>query len=459
MIELVRISNAPIIHQGMCESLGDNINGPSVVERPDWAPGPGRFLLWFSHHKGQHIRFAHADDLAGPWQIHSPGVLHLGQTPLAQTRPATGQPAWAAAAGQDGLYPHLASPDVWVDETARRFRMIFHGLAESGEQVWELTELQSPSDADRLPDSEIEETRVLSCPNCAAQVEFDPNTHAAECPFCATPVVTDTGTHRHIKPRGLLPFELDESNARIALIEWLGSLWFAPNSLKKYAEAGRPLAGIYLPHYTYDAVGDADYHGQRGDAYYVTRTRTVMVDGKPQQQTYQERKIRWSNVSGKVRHAFDDVLVQASDTMGATKGGAEYGGRSWDLAALEPYRREYLAGFRAEAPGVSLEDGYNRAESIMEQMLIRDIKFDIGGDRQRVHDIQTQMGNLTFKHVLLPVWLAAYKYRGRTFRFVVNCRTCRVQGERPYSAVKITFAVVLGLILAAGIGYYMAQNQ
>jgi hypothetical protein len=95
----------------------------------------------------------------------------------------------------------------------------------------------------------------------------------------------------------------------------------------------------------------------------------------------------------------------------------------------------------------------------MDRMIERDVKFDIGGDRQRVHDIQTQMGTLTFKHVLLPVWLAAYKYRGRTFRFVVNGRTGRVQGERPYSALKITFAVIAALLVAAAIGYGIARNQ
>ena len=61
-------------------------------------------------------------------------------------------------------------------------------------------------DRDRLPSQEMEETRVSKCPNCAAQVEFDPGVHAAECPFCATPVVADTGRNRHIKPKGLLAF-------------------------------------------------------------------------------------------------------------------------------------------------------------------------------------------------------------------------------------------------------------
>ena len=61
----------------------------------------------------------------------------------------------------------------------------------------------------RLPQAEMEETRVVTCPNCGAETELNPAVHAAECPFCATPVVTDTGISRHIKPSGLLPFALD----------------------------------------------------------------------------------------------------------------------------------------------------------------------------------------------------------------------------------------------------------
>ncbi|MEM7190080.1 MAG: primosomal protein N' (replication factor Y) - superfamily II helicase [Pseudomonadota bacterium] len=328
----------------------------------------------------------------------------------------------------------------------------------TGPQIEELDYHAAINDA--LSDAQIEETATIKCPGCAAEVSLDAATLADDCPFCATPLAREEQhTHRHPKPQGVLPFAFDEREARGKMSKWLGSLWFAPSSLKKYAEAGRPLSGVYLPHYTYDAIGDADYTGQRGDAYYVTRTRTVMVDGKAQQETYQERRIRWSPASGHVRHAFDDVLVQASDTMGPSKDAAEYGGRSWDLAALEPYRTDYLAGFRAEAPSVGLEDGYNRAEQLMEQMLVRDVKFDIGGDEQRITSMTSRYSEITFKHVLLPVWLASYRWNNKPFRVVVNGRTGQVAGERPYSAWKIAFAVVLGLAVAAGIGYIIAISQ
>lgn len=305
---------------------------------------------------------------------------------------------------------------------------------------------------ERLADADIEETRVNACPNCGAQTEFDPDIHAAECPFCATPVVTGTGTHRHIKPRGVLPFALDEAEARKAVFAWLGGLWFAPNGLKDYARKGRRMNGIYVPYWTFDADTKSSYTGQRGTHYY--ETRTVMRDGKRKQ--VRVRKTRWRPASGRVARFFDDILVLASRSLPKTY---TDGLEPWDLSALEPYNPEYLAGFRAEGYQVELTDGFAEARAYMDRMIRRDVKYDIGGDAQRVTSVDTTVSDVTFKHILLPVWLAAYKYRGNTYRFVVNGRTGRVQGERPYSAWKIGFAVLAGLVLALIAGFVIANSQ
>ena len=306
--------------------------------------------------------------------------------------------------------------------------------------------------ANQLSEEEIEKTRVSTCPNCGAVTEFDADMHAAECPFCATPVVGGTGTHRHIKPRGLLPFAMDETAALAALAYWLGSLWFAPNGLMDYARKGRKMNGIYVPYWTFDADTKSQYSGQRGTHYY--ENRTVMRDDKAKQ--VRVRKTRWRPASGRVGRFFDDVLVLASKSLPK-----KYtdGLKPWDLSALEPYKPDYLAGFRAEGYQVELTDSFTEARDFMDRMILRDVKYDIGGDEQRVTDVDTDVADVTFKHILLPVWLAAYKYRGRAFRFVVNGRTGRVQGEQPYSAWKITFAVLLGLIVALIAGYVIANNQ
>jgi DNA-directed RNA polymerase subunit RPC12/RpoP len=300
-----------------------------------------------------------------------------------------------------------------------------------------------------LPIQDMEVTRVSSCPNCGAEVEFDPEAHSAECPFCATPVVKGTGENRHIKPRALLPFQLSEDAARDAMIAWLGRLWFAPNGVQEYARKGRRMQGIYVPYWTFDADTKSRYRGERGTVYY--ETRRVMRDGKMTTQRVQ--KVRWRPASGRVARFFDDVLVLASTSLPKSYTEAL---PPWDLSALEPYRPEFIAGFRAEAYTVDLDQGFGEARAIMDRQIHRDVKFDIGGDRQRVHNVETEVSAVTFKHILLPVWMAAYKFRGKTYRFVVNGQTGRVQGERPYSAWKIALAVIAGLVVAAAFGYVAA---
>ena len=305
---------------------------------------------------------------------------------------------------------------------------------------------------DQLPAQEMEEVRSTTCTSCGAQVELGADTHAAECPFCASPVVTDTGAHRHIKPRALLPFALDEATARRAMTDWLGRLWFAPNGLQDYARKGRRMEGIYVPYWTFDADTKSTYRGERGTVYY--ESQTIVRDGK--RQTVQVPKIRWAPASGRVARFFDDVLVLASTSLPKRFTEAL---EPWDLAALVPYSPEYLAGFRAEGYRVELEQGFVEARVRMDAIIARDVRFDIGGDRQQIHEIDTEVSDVTFKHILLPVWLAAYKYRGETYRFVVNGRTGRVQGERPWSAWKIAVAVVFGALIAGAVGYLIALEQ
>ncbi|MEM6740250.1 MAG: primosomal protein N' (replication factor Y) - superfamily II helicase [Pseudomonadota bacterium] len=306
--------------------------------------------------------------------------------------------------------------------------------------------------AQRLPEAEIEETRVLDCSNCGAQVAFEPEVHAAECPFCATPVVTDTGVHRHIKPKGVLPFQFDEPAAHDAMEAWFGKLWFAPNGLQDYARKGRPMSGIYVPYWTFDADTKSRYAGERGTVYYVTRT--VTVNGK--RQTRQVAKVRWTPKRGRVARFFDDVLVLGARSLPKRFADAL---PPWDLGALEPYSPQYLAGFRAEGYTVELRDAFVDARAQMDRIIERDVRFDIGGDRQRVHHVETDVSDVTFKHILLPVWTAAYRYRGESYRCLVNGQTGRVQGERPYSVWKIAFAVLLGLLVAGALGYLWAVNE
>ena len=106
-MQVKRFSANPIIIPSLDESIGANINGPSLLRVPDWLPNPlGRFYLYFAHHQGESIRLAYADELVGPWSVYSPGTLRLEQTPC---------------------YNHIASPDLHIDNDNRRILMYYHG--------------------------------------------------------------------------------------------------------------------------------------------------------------------------------------------------------------------------------------------------------------------------------------------------------------------------------------------
>jgi hypothetical protein len=131
----------------------------------------------------------------------------------------------------------------------------------------------------------------------------------------------------------------------------------------------------------------------------------------------------------------------------------------WDLENLAPYKDEYLTGFKAESYQVDLADGFAYSAQIMDGHIRILVKRDIGGDEQRIHSVKTQHDNVTFKHILLPIWISAYRYKEKVYRFLVNARTGEVQGERPWSAIKIALAVVGGLAVIGTIAAIIMSTQ
>ena len=151
-MRVIRLIDAPIITPELHPSIGDNIQGPSLIRVPDWVTNPlGKYYLYFADHKGSFIRLAHANDLSGPWQIHPSGSLQLADSRFLTEPPDAPKEAVEeikrqrqAQRGGDVLphglvieltTPHIASPDVHVDATNQTIVMYFHGLEGLGQQV------------------------------------------------------------------------------------------------------------------------------------------------------------------------------------------------------------------------------------------------------------------------------------------------------------------------------------
>ncbi|MCU0688522.1 MAG: hypothetical protein MUE97_02095 [Phycisphaerales bacterium] len=283
---------------------------------------------------------------------------------------------------------------------------------------------QSEATTDELP--------TVHCDSCGADVQPPPNITSLACPYCSANIVLTGACTRAIKPNCILPFVLTRDQAIGQFRQWLASRWFAPNALKRQGKLDSAVQGLYVPHWTYDAFTRTRYTGYRGEAYYVT-VRTGNT-------TTRQRRIRWYPASGVVDVRFDDLLVCASKTL-TPKQATDIA--PWDLKAVVPYRDEYLAGFVAERYQVDLAEGFVNAQQQMAGPIDGAIRSDIGGDEQRISSRRIHYSDITFKHLLAPVWITAYRYNNRVFNILVNARTGEVIGQRPYSFWKITGFVLL----------------
>jgi DNA-directed RNA polymerase subunit RPC12/RpoP len=287
----------------------------------------------------------------------------------------------------------------------------------------------------------------IKCESCGAGFKFAESVSAGECPFCGTSIMVESALDNPINPKSLLPFTITQEQARQQFRVWLKGLWFVPAMVKKYADEEASLQGIYIPYWTYDSQTETLYQGARGRVHYVNERVRTYESRRLVGSTRKVPKVEWTPAQGKVIRFFDDVLIEANKSLPRQ---ILERLQPWDLENLVPYNESYLSGFACEFYQVGLDEGFDEAKSKMDNLIYQDMAVDIGGDEQRIDRYHTQHHNTTFKHCLLPVWSAAYCYRKKTYRFLINGRTGKVQGEKPYSKWKIGFAI-LGVIVLIGL--------
>ncbi len=283
--------------------------------------------------------------------------------------------------------------------------------------------------------------KVVDCDTCGASVVFVGSLTSSQCPYCASPIQLDNvyDAPDRVQADGMLPFLIDRESARKNLQKWIQSRWFAPNAFKQEGGKGN-FQGVYLPFFTFDTLTFNSYKGSRGENY------TVTVGTGKNRRT--ETRTRWYSASGRFQRFFDDILVLASKGLNKNLMLAL---EPWPLHKCQPFNQELLAGYLARTYEVELDEAFQDARQRVDEAIDNDVRRRIGGDEQRVDHIQTHCDAITFKHLLLPTWLLSYRFRGKVYQVMVNATTGEVQGERPYSWVKILGAVLAVALVIGGI--------
>lgn len=296
-----------------------------------------------------------------------------------------------------------------------------------------------------------DEKQSVKCESCQAISTFDATKVARRCDFCGSPsIIPYADLQDVIAPESLLPVVIPEPRVRDMLRQWYGSRWFAPNKLKQSALTDT-LHGIYLPYWTFDAHVDADWTAESGYHYYVTETYRGS-DGKTH--TRQVQKTRWEPSSGALAHFFDDDLVPG--TVGVHLNLLRKVEPFPTTEDLKPYDPAYVRGWTVERHQVDLHQASSMSMDQMNAAIERMCASQVPGDTHRNLRVDARYHGRTFKHVLVPVWLATYTYGPKVFQVVVNGFTGKIAGEHPLSWIKITLAV-LAVILVILVIYLFGQ--
>lgn len=296
------------------------------------------------------------------------------------------------------------------------------------------------------------ETKVFHCNGCGSETAVGPDTVAFECPFCgSTNVNQEAHDSKVIKPSGILPFKIDKKNALGKFKAWIKKGLFTPNDLKKKAALDK-INGVYVPYWTYDAMTYSQWFAEAGYHYYVTETYT---DSEGNTQTRQVQRTNWVPANGYYQHLFDDVLVVGSN--GVQQGMADQIA-PFAMGEVVNYDPKYILGLASEVYQKDIMQGFQVAEGKMDAHIRSACGNMVPGDTYRNLRVNTKKDQITFKHLLLPLWIAAYKYKNKAFQFLVNGQSGKIAGKKPVSAGKVAIAIILGLIVIGGIIYLVSNS-
>ncbi len=311
------------------------------------------------------------------------------------------------------------------------------------------------TDSYTAPDWEAIGTRTVRCQGCGAETTISSADMTVQCPFCGSGYVVDCDEiGAGFFPETMMPFRVAEKTAFERFRAWTKKRFWAPGAFKKAAFKTGGMQGVYLPFWTYDADLYSTYTGQGGRDRTEVRTRTV--NGKTE--TYTKTVTDWYPISGSGTLHFDDQAVCATrrvelpqlKSLGA-----------FSMKVLARYNPAYLAGFAAQRYDVGVGEGFTAAAPGMQNQMVSHVQNELGYDHYRNMQFNHRFSNVRFKHILLPVWMSSYTYRGKIYHFMVNGETGKVAGKAPVSPAKVAAAILIGaaaLVLLLLIVYYFGNS-
>lgn len=333
-----------------------------------------------------------------------------------------------------------------------------------------------------------ETVQYVNCDSCGAQIIF--STALTDiCPFCASSIVNKKLYEKQSRQlQGVIPFIVSREQAFANFSKWIKKLRFAPNDVTRFVKIQENFKGVYLPYYLMNYSANVEYKGKES--------------GKNGQYYSGKRKIELKNIA---ILATNIIPRQFKDKAGWDFLRLEPWDNKWQFEQLKPFQKEFTIGYIAETPQISVSEllqifkeekdktlGVSKLDELVEDELNRKIKkkeyrqilnqahLQLNGDEEGLReaidkttdelasnddnqivftDLKYSNEKIEYAEVLLPVWISAFRYKNKLYRFLVNGSTGEVVGDRPYSSIKLAIAWTLAVIAFLAIAFLVFNED
>ena len=260
------------------------------------------------------------------------------------------------------------------------------------------------------------ETAVFHCSQCNGEIISNKLLLSGSCPFCGSVSLIPAEPEKDLlAPNGIIPFKIREIRAVNIYKDWIKEKFAAPDKLPQLASLNK-FTGIYVPFFTFDTLTRNQY---TGNVEYISRNSEGTL-----QSCYQQR-------AGAFEKFIDDFPVVASKLIASDRMLVSV--MKYHTSEAKPYAPDALSGFPAEHHSVGLAEAWGRAMHDMERYIKNDAALKEGADAGDKLHISTQYFNVTYKYLLVPVWISSFTYENRLYSIVINGQTGEIAGQWPKS--------------------------
>ncbi len=283
-------------------------------------------------------------------------------------------------------------------------------------------------------------TNLYQCKSCGAEIMAEDDTTATFCYYCHSPVILSGRLKGDFKPSKIIGFHIEREQAEKIFKDWCGKKKFIPADFKSQQQLEK-MTGLYVPFWVTDCDVNADFQAL-GKKVRSWSSGSYRYTETKEYTVIRKAKIKVEGIPADGESKIEDLLMESIEPF--------------DYTALKPFDMSYFSGFFADKYDVDKAAVFPRIQERVTQASKNVINQSISGYSSTIVQHQRyDIERTKWQYIMLPVWFMTYRYNDKIYEFAINGQTGKLAGTPPLDKAKLALTSTLfglGVAVVAFLG-------